>query len=209
MKKFLLLSALMFIGAYFFVGCSNEENEGISVEAQLENIKQKYLYYAGIYGVENLQFDDKLLIKHLNKSDKQIEDNVIHIAVQMGVLEADASSLRKKFRTRSAGNDEEGYAHHTYLYAQGDISDSEIIDTLLFNYTFNLYVQSDGVKTATSRSATVTKRYKCSDSNCHILHEGISDKVNMGPIFPTLNVDWTGDKVRRCDDNGCLLQSNG
>ena len=178
MKKFLLFSALMFIGAYFFVGCSNEENEGISVEAQLETIKQKYLHYAELYGVEDLFFIDEQLVQHLNLTDKQIEQDVIHLAVLSGKLDANASEIRKKFRTRSAGEPEE-YYNWIRAEANGSFSDSKVVnDSITINITVDFNYSEYGHASITNKSATISRKYRCADSSCTLWHlDPIEDPV--------------------------------
>ena len=186
MKKFLLLSALMFIGAYFFVGCSSEENEGISVEAQLENIKQKYLHYAELYGVEDLFFIDEQLVQHLNLTDKQIEQDVIHLAVLSGKLDANASEIRKKFRTRSAGEPEE-YYNWIRAEAYCSFSDTKVVnDSITINITVDFNYSEFGRVKISNKSATISRKYRCGDSSCTALH---LDPIEYPAYFDSFSLD--------------------
>ena len=171
MKKVLLLSAIILLGTCFFVGCSSDVDDGLSVESQLNIVKQKYRYYAQLYGVEGLQFIDKQLLIHLNLTDEQIEQDMIHAALVAGKLDTDVSKIRKKFRTRSAGEDEGG-SGWSRVEVTGSFSDETIVgDTMKVSLKVHFCYNEHGHVSITDKTAKVRRRYKCDDQTCKKWHE--------------------------------------
>ena len=172
MKKNVLISMAMFVGCWLFVGCSNDEQCETSTEMQVEILKQKYLHYAGKYGVTNISFNNEILSKHLNLTDNEIEKDIIQVAICQGVLDADASSLRNKVRTRSIDPNEGSGMGHEFKTVDGSFTESkDLANNLSVTYTIGFHYSEYGHMSITSASAFLTRKYKCNHSGCNIWHE--------------------------------------
>lgn len=161
-KKTLSFMAALAIGLCFAMSCSNDfqaEND-IPVESQLQILKQKFLYFADQYGVNDISFHDELLKEHLNLTDSQIEAAVLRIAAVTKDLNIDASTIRKKRRTRSAG-DSEGGEKYEYTVIEGKFTDSRYIaDSLHVTYTIEFYKNKIGIFGCKKSSAMVRRAHK-------------------------------------------------
>ena len=174
MKKVFLISTVLFFSSWFFIGCSNEEQFETSTEMQVENLKQKFRYYASKYGVTNIFFNNEMLSKHLDMTDNEIEKRIIHIAIWQGVLDADAGSLRNKFRTRSINNNEGGGSGTLFSEAKGSFTESKNIgDSLYFSYTIDFMHDHAGYTSlkANPRDINVNRKYKCDSPSCNLWHD--------------------------------------
>lgn len=159
-KKFIFLITLT-ISLCMGMSCSNDEysDNSMSVEKQVENLKQRFLYFAKQYGVTNIGFDDNLLKQHLNLTDMQIEMSIIRMAVASGLLNKDASTIRKKYRTRSL--DDENNTYYEYTEVRGQFSDTKVFsDSISANYTIDFFKNGYGAYSCTNCTATLSRKLR-------------------------------------------------
>lgn len=185
MKNFILISMTLFIGCWLFVGCSNDEQSETSTEMKVEILKQKYLYYAGKYGVTNISFNNDMLSRHLWLTDNEVEKDIIQVAICQGVLDTDASSLRNKVRTRSIDPNEGGGMGHEFKTVDGSFTGSTNIgEGLSVTYTIGFHYSEHGHMSATSASAYITRKYKCNNPQCETWHvDPTQYNANIGNIL--------------------------
>ena len=165
-KKTIIAMAVLAVSLCSTMSCSNDDYsyDSVSVEARVQILKQKFLNFANQYGVRNISFDDDLLRQHLDLTDDQIETSIIRLAYASGVLDMDASTIRKKRRTRSIGDDESN-VYHESVVVEGHFSDTKTLaDSVTVSYTIHFYKDENGVNSCTGSSATLKRKILCGPS---------------------------------------------
>ncbi|MBQ8157425.1 MAG: hypothetical protein IJ081_00190 [Prevotella sp.] len=137
MKKLLICSCTLLFICCTLTSCSSDDayGEDASSEVKLAWIKQQYYNYARQYGIINIDFDDSLLMKHLNLTKSDIERDVITMAMSTGTCNVNSSSLRKKAKKRGVDENEEE-EHHVFVYVDG-VYDKTITrrDSIVITYS--------------------------------------------------------------------------
>ena len=188
MKKLTFCFCVLLIACCTVASCSNDDayGEDTSSEAKLAWIKQQYLNYGRIYGVDNIGFDDSKLMNHLYLTKNDIEKEVMTMALSNGSYNGKTNTLRKKTRSGGVGDNEENGDHHTFVYVDGTFDNMVTRnDTVVINYTACYFFSETG-----SRQFNVTLNYaqkRIKDSNNNWQEIDINrDKVKFYGSFDTL-----------------------